>query len=122
MNELVQNVGEFEGVVIANEPTRTGLRARLSAQPDEATQLSPPTALTYNLWAMVHQMVQLQYFVNRNNNLKTIPTVQKDVGQLCACLRRQKSDLTPSPPHPRIRGASPKYFPLFRPKEFSYER
>jgi hypothetical protein len=117
MNELVQNVGEFEGVVIANEPTRMGLRARLSAQPDDATQLSQPTALTNNLLAMVHQMVQLQYFVNKNNNLNTIPTVQKDVGQLCACLRRQTSDLSPSPPPPRIRGACPKYLPHLRPKE-----
>ena len=69
MNELVQNVGEPEGVVIANEPTRMGSRARLSAQPDDATQLSQPTALTNNLWAMVHQMVQLQCFVNTNRRL-----------------------------------------------------
>ena len=54
MNELVQNVGEFEGVVIANEPTRMGSRARLSAQPDDATQLSPPTALTYNPVSYTH--------------------------------------------------------------------
>ena len=118
MNELVQNVGGFEGVVIANEQTRMGSRARLSAQPDDATQLSQPTALTHNLWAMVHQMVQLQCFVNKNNNLNTIPTVQKDVGQLSLCPSPQKSDLTPSPPRPRIRGLAPKYFPLFRPKEF----
>ena len=98
MNELVQNVGEFEGVVIANEPTRMDSRARLSVQPDDATQLSQPTALTNNLWAMVHQIVQLQYFVNKNNNLNTIPTVQKDVGQLSLCPSPQKSDLTPSPP------------------------
>lgn len=81
MNELVQNVGEFEGVVITNEPTRMGSSARLSAQPDDATQLSQPTALTNNLRAMVHQMVQLQYFVNKNNNLNKIPTVHKTVGQ-----------------------------------------
>ena len=61
MNELVQNVGEFEGVVIANEPTRMGSRARLSAQPDNATQLSQPTALTNNLWAMAHQMVLYRF-------------------------------------------------------------
>ena len=72
MIDLMQNVGEFEGVVIANELTRIGPRARLSAQPDDATQLSQPTALTNNLWAMVHQIVQLQYFVNKNNNLNTI--------------------------------------------------
>ena len=118
MNELVQNVGEFEGVVIANEPTRMGSRARLSAQPDDATQLSQPTALTNNLWAMVHQMVQLQCFVNKNNNLNTIPTVQKDVGPLSACLSTPKKQPYPSPPRPRIRGLAPKYFPLFRPKEF----
>ena len=113
MNELVQNVGEFEGVVIANEPTRMDSRARLSVQPDDATQLSQPTALSNNLWAMVHQMVQLQYFVNRNNNLNTIPTVQKDVGQLSACPSPPKKRPYPLPPPPTYKGGLSKIFTTF---------
>ena len=113
MNELVQNVGEFEGVVIANEPTRMGSRARLSVQPDDATQLSQPTALTNNLWAMVHQMVQLQCFVNKNNNLNTIPTVQKDVGQLLACLITQKKRFGGPPPPTTYKGRRAEIFPTF---------
>ena len=125
MIDLMQNVGEFEGTAIANELTHTcaPARAHLMAS-DQLTNLVAVLAA----WDSVprhtsrHQRLSALNFHTIQwvkNNCHRFP---KPLWQILACLRPQKSDLPPSPPRPRIRGASPKYFPLFRQKEFSYER
>jgi hypothetical protein len=121
MIDLMQNVGEFEGTAIANELAHTCAPARASPM-DCSHKRGKSGQNCPNRYKVVLPMVLSEYFLRKNSGLYSIATVFQTVGQLCACLRPQKSDLTPSPPRPRIRGASPKYFPLFRQKEFSYER
>jgi len=127
MIELMQNVGEFEGTAIANELTHTRTctpaRAHLTTS-DQLTNLLAVSAA----WDSVSRHTSRHQCLSAGN-FHTIQWVKNNchrlpqpLWQLSACLRPQKSDLTPSPPRPRIRGASPKYFPLFRQKEFSYER
>ena len=121
MIDLMQNVGEFEGTAIANELTHTCALAHM-----------PPMDCCHSrIWLAIIARLNTQGY---RKGYTTIFSSAKTTiylcfirssepwRQLCACLRPQKSDLTPPPPRPRIRGTSPKYFPLFRPKEFSYER
>ena len=121
MIDLMQNVGEFEGTAIASEPAHTCSPARVRRMDCSHTRGKSGQNCP-NRCKVVLPMVLLEYFILKNSGLYSIATVFQTVGQLCACLRPQKSDLTPSPPRPRIRGASPKYFPFFRQKEFCDER
>ena len=125
MIDLMQNVGEFEGTAIANELTHTCAPARAYLKTSD--QLTNHVAV-FVVWDSVPRHTSRHQRLSASN----LPSVQwvinnchrfpKPLWQILACLRPQKSDLTPSPPRPRIRGASPKYSPLFRQKEFSYER
>lgn len=125
MIDLMQNVGEFEGTAIANELTHTCACTR--AHPTTSDQLTNHVAV-FVVWDSVprhtsrHQRFSASNFHSVQWVINNCHRFPKPLWQILACLRPQKSDLTPSPHRPRIRGASPKYSPFFRPKEFCDER
>ena len=125
MIDLMQNVGEFEGTAIANELTHACAPAR--AHLTTSDQFTNHVAV-FVVWDSVPRHTSRQQRLS-TSNLHSVQWVinnchrfPKPLWQILACLRPQKSDLTPSPHRPRIRGASPKYSPFFRPKEFCDER
>ena len=123
MIDLMQNVGEFEGTAIAKELTHTCACTPARARPMDCSRLCTWSSQQPRLSAMSPTLPPISRLEHCKHVIKMlIPTLSGTLGQLCACLRPQKSGLTPSPPRPRIRGASPKYLPLFRQKEFSCER
>ena len=120
MIEVIKNDGSGK-VEIAREPAHTCTPS--GARPMDCSHTRGKSGQNCpNKCTVVLPMVLSEYFLRKNSDLYSIATVFQTVGQLCACLRPQKSDLTPSPPRPRIRGAPQKYFPLFRQKEFCDER
>ena len=129
MIDLMQNVGEFEGTAIANELTHTCACACACtrAHPTTSDQLTNHVAV-FVVWDSVprhtsrHQRFSASNFHSVQWVINNCHRFPKPLWQILACLRPQKSDLTPSPHRPRIRGASPKYSPFFRPKEFCDER
>lgn len=124
MIDLIRNVGEFEGTAIANELTHACAPAR--AHLTTSDQFTNHVAV-FVVWDSVPRHTSRQQRLS-TSNLHSVQWVinnchrfPKPLWQFFTCLRRQKSDLTPSPPRPRIRGGSPKYLPLFRQKEFCNE-
>ena len=122
MIDLMQNVGEFEGTAIANELTHTCACTPARARPMDCSRLCTWSSQQPRLSAMSPTLPPISRLEHCKHVIKMlIPTLLGTVGHLCACLRSQKKRPYPLPP-PRIRGASPKYSPFFRPKEFCDER
>ena len=123
MIDLMQNVGEFEGTAIAKElahiRTCTPARMRTMDCCQSRTWMAIITRLNTQGYREGYTTI---FSLAKTTDYLCFIRSSEPWRQLCACLRPQKSDLTPSPPRPRIRGASPKYFPLFRQKEFCDER
>ena len=124
MIDLMQNVGEFEGTAIANELTHTCTPARMRPMDCSPTCARPSqhsqTPAMLSIMLSKYWVIFLSY---RNKAIYFIKTlVLFTVAPALRVSAPTKKRPYPLPPRPRIRGASPKYFPLFRPKEFSYER
>ena len=112
MIKLIRNVGEFEGTAIANELTHTCTPAR--ARPMDCSRLCTWSSQQPRLSAMSPTLPPISRLEDCKHVIKMlIPTLSGTVGQLCACLRPQKSDLTPSPPPPTYKGGLSKIFPTF---------
>ena len=123
MIDLMQNDGEFEGTAIANELAHTCTPARM--RPMDCSPTCARPSQHSQTPAMLSKMLSKYWviFLSYRNKaiyfIKTLvhPTV---VPALCVSAPTKKRPY-PLPPRPRIRGASPKYSPLFRQKEFCDE-
>ena len=124
MIKLIRNVGELEGGATASEPVSTCVPSRARLVSGE--QLTNDVVI-FEFWdsAPRHTSRQQRLIARKFYLIQCVGNychrLKQPWRQLCAYLRPQKSHLTPSPPRPRIGGASPKYFPLFRQKEFRNE-
>ena len=117
MIDLIKNVGEFEGTAIANEPAHTCSPARVRRMDCSRLCVQRSQSLSYK--HAVPRFTPRYEFKALIKNSKIAHSYAFENRRAALCVSApKKNDLTPSPPRPRIRGLAPKYFPLFRPKEF----
>ena len=124
MIKLIRNVGELEGGATASEPVSTCVPSRARLVSGE--QLTNDVVI-FEFWESAprhtsrHQRLIARKFYLIQCVGNYLSPFKQPLWQLCVCLRPQKTHLCSPHPHPRIGGASPKYFPLFRQKEFRNE-
>ena len=117
MIDLMQNDGEFEGTAIANELVHTCLPAR--ARPMDCSRLCVQRRQSLSYKHAVPRFTPRYEFkaLKKNSKIAHSYAFENRRAALCVSAPTKKRPY-PLPPRPRIRGASPKYFPLFRQKEF----
>jgi len=121
MIKLIRNVGEFEGTAIAKELTHTCSPARMRTMDCSRLCVQRRQSLS-NKHAVPRFTPRYEFkALIKNSKIAHSYAFENRRAALCVSTPTKKRPY-PLPPRPRIRGASPKYLPLFRQKEFCDER